>query len=104
MALDSQAPIPDFTFKPYRLGCLGAVILAPVAADQFGPLAYLGMLLLVLPLLFLEQKPNVPKTLAILAVGSLLSLSTVLVFGLSDLGRFSLLIEFIGLAFLLPRR
>jgi hypothetical protein len=76
----------------------------PVAADQFGPFAYLGILLLVLPLLFLEQKPNLLKTFSILAMGALLSASTSLIFGLSNFGRFALLIEFLVLAFFLPKR
>ena len=75
----------------------------PVAADQFGAFAYLGTLLLAVPLLFLERKPNLLKTFAVLALGSFLSISTCLIFGLSDFGRFALAIQFLLLAFLFPR-
>jgi hypothetical protein len=76
----------------------------PVAADQFGPFAYLVVLLLVVPLLFLEQKPNLLKTLGILAAGAALSLSSSLLLGLSDFGRFVLLIGFLVLALFLPKQ
>ena len=102
-SLNSQPPTPSFTFRPYRLGCLGAVILMPLAADQFGSFAYLGILLLAVPLLLLERKPNLLKTFAVLALAAFLSLSTVLIFGLSDFGRLALAIEFLFLAFLFPR-
>jgi hypothetical protein len=75
----------------------------PVAADQFGPVAYLWILLVVVPLLFLEKRQNLPKAVAILVFGALLSLSTCLMFGFSDLARFALVIEFLSLAFLLER-
>jgi hypothetical protein len=101
---DSPSPTPDFTFSPYRLGCLGAVIFMPVAADQFGPFAYLVVLLLVVPLLFLEQKPNLLKTFGILAAGAALSLASSLLLGFSDFGRFVLLIGFLVLALFLPKQ
>jgi hypothetical protein len=101
--LNTETPIPNFTFSPYRLGCLGVVILMPVAADQSGWLAYLGALLLVLPLLFLEHKQNLRKTFAILGLGALLSLSTVLIFGLSDFPRYAMALGFFVLAFFLPK-
>ena len=74
----------------------------PIVADQFGPFAYLGALLLVAPLAYLERKPNLRRTFAVLSLGALLSLSTSLIFGLSDFGRLSLVVELILLYYLLP--
>jgi hypothetical protein len=61
------------------------------------------MLLIAVPLLFLEQQANLRKTLAIFAIGALLSFSTALIFGLSDVGRYLSLIEFFALALFLPK-